>query len=146
MNFEDCVSFANTYPMAFMATSENSQPHVRPLALQYADTSGFYFQTEPVKRLYNQLQKNSKVEVCFYNPEDTGLGKVMRVVGEAEFVEDKIIKTKILESQPFLQTIGIDDIDNPLLVVFRIKSGEAFFWTVENNMKEYDIEVISFGV
>lgn len=132
--------------MAFVATSENDQPHVRPLTLQYADTSGFYFQTEPVKRLYDQIKNNSKVEACFYNPEDAGLGTVLRVIGEAEFVEDKIIKTRILENQPFLKTIGIDDIDNPLFVVFRIKSGEAFFWTAEYNMKENDIKVISFGV
>lgn len=144
MVFQDCIQFAGKCGTVFIATVDGNLPRVRPLALQFADERGFYFQTEPVKRFYRQLQADKHVELCFYNTEGGGLGKVMRVSGEIEFVDDLELKTKLIEERPFFKALGIEKPDDPLFVLFRVFRGEAFFWTMADNMKESDIERINF--
>ena len=70
----------------------------------------------------------------------------MRVTGEVEIVDDIALKTQVLQDRPFLKGLGIEQAEHPLLVVFRISKGEAFFWTMENNMKESEIDRIRFGI
>jgi len=144
MDYKDCVQFANHCGTTFIATTDGNRPHVRPLALQFADESGFYFQTEPVKKFYKQIRANKYVELCFYSSEGEGLGKVMRISGEIEFVDDLELKSKLLEERPFLKSLGIQKPDDPLFVLFRVNKGEAFFWTMADNMKELEIEKLKF--
>ncbi len=145
MDFQECIQFANQSRTVFIATTDGTQPHVRPLALQFADTRGFYFQTEPVKSFYKQLQANHKVELCFHSPEGGKLGKVMRVTGEIEFVTDLELKNRLFQERPFYRAIGIKGGDDPLFVLFRLYKGEAFFWTMANNMHESEIERLKFN-
>lgn len=144
MEYQDCVQFANDCGTTFIATIDGNKPRVRPLALQFADERGFYFQTEPVKNFYKQISINHNVELCFYNPAGEGLGKVMRVNGEIEFVNDIELKTKLIQERPFFKALGILKPDDPLFVLFRVKRGEIFFWTMADNMKESEIEKIRF--
>jgi pyridoxamine 5'-phosphate oxidase len=144
MQYKDCVEFAAKCGTVFIATTDGNKPHVRPLALQFADERGFYFQTEPVKSFYKQLQVNKYVELCFYDSESGGLGKVMRVSGEIEFVNDLELKAKLLAERPFFKALGIEKPGDPLFVLFRVCRGEAFFWTMADNMKESEIEKIRF--
>ena len=145
MDFNDCVQFAGKCGTVFIATVDKGKPRVRPLALQFADERGFYFQTEPVKSFYSQLQADNHVELCFYDTEGVGLGKVMRVSGEIEFVNDLELKEKLLRERPFFKALGIEKPDDPLFVLFRLNRGEAFFWTMADNMKESEIEKITFN-
>jgi pyridoxamine 5'-phosphate oxidase len=144
MLYKDCVEFAEKCGTVFIATTEGNKPHVRPLALQFADERGFYFQTEPVKSIYKQIQANKNVELCFYDTGGGGLGKVMRVSGEIEFANDLDLKAKLLAERPFFKILGIEKPDDPLFVLFRVFKGEAFFWTMADNMKESEIERIRF--
>jgi pyridoxamine 5'-phosphate oxidase len=144
MNFQECIQFANQCRTVYIATLEKDQPHVRPLVLQFADERGFYFQTEPVKKFYQQMKAHKKVELCFHSTEGGGMGRVMRVTGEMEFVDDRDLKSKLIQERPFFKTLGIKGPDDPLFVLFRVARGEAFFWTMANNMKESEIERISF--
>jgi len=146
MDFQDCVKFANENTVCYLATSESSQPRVRALRLWFADDKGFYFQTQAVKALYRQLKNNKNVEVCFYSPgTGSNIGKMMRVAGEVEFIDDIALKTKVLEDRPFLKAMGIEKPEDPMLVVFLIYKGEAHFWTMEYSMRESEIERIIFG-
>lgn len=145
MNFQDCIEFANQCRTVYIATVEGEQPRVRPMAMQFADERGFYFQTENVKAFYRQTQANKKVELCFHSTEGGGLGKVMRVSGEIEFVDDLELKSRLLQERPFFKALGIKGPDDPLFVLYRIARGEAFFWTMANNMKESEIERIKFN-
>ena len=144
LNFRDCIEFANKTQPVYFATIDGDRPRVRPVALQFADERGFYFQTEPVKAFYRQLKANNKVELCFYNAEGNGLGRVMRVSGEVEFCDDIELKAKLLEERPFLKSLGIEAPNDPMFVLLRLSRGEAFFWTMQNNMKESEIERIVF--
>ncbi len=90
------------------------------------------------------MKNNKNVELCFYNYEGGGLGEVMRVSGEIEFVNDLELKARLIQERPFFKVIGIQKPDDPLFVLFRVNKGEAFFWTMADNMKESEIEKIRF--
>lgn len=142
MNFSDCIQFANRIKTAYLATIDGDQPRVRPLGMWFADDSGFYFQTQSVKALCRQLQKNSRVEFSFFDPDAF---TVLRVSGQAEFVNDNRLKAKVLEERQFLKDMGITTPEDPRLVVFSVAKGEAYFWTMKDSMKEAEIPRIKFG-
>lgn len=68
---------------------------------------------------------------------------MMRVAGEVEFVEDSELRSRLLEERPFLKAF-VSGPDDQILQIFRIYTGEAHFWTMENNMRESEIERIAF--
>jgi pyridoxamine 5'-phosphate oxidase len=145
MDFQDCIKFATEQHVAYFATEENGQPRVRPIGLWFADEHGLYFQSQTVKAFCKQLQNNNKVELCFYAPAAGGSsGTVLRVAGEVEFLDDAALKKKCLEERPFLKDMGIVSPEDPRLAIFRIHTGEAFFWTMEYSMRESEIERIKF--
>ncbi len=145
MNLKDCIKFANENPVCYLATVEGDQPRVRGFLMWFADENGFYFHTGASKRVSKQLKKNPKIEVCFFTPAPPpSAGKMMRVAGKARFLDDIALKTRLLEERPFLKAIGTGKPDDPLFEVFQIYTGEAHFWTMENNMKESEIKGIRF--
>lgn len=145
MDFKECIKFANEQRIAYFATDEDGQPRVRPIGLWFANEKGFYFQAGATKAFSKQLQKNPKVEICFYAPGPGGaLGKVLRITGKVEFLDDKFLKAKVLEDRPFLKDMGITSPEDPRLLIFRIGAGEAFFWTMENTGRESEIPRIRF--
>jgi pyridoxamine 5'-phosphate oxidase len=142
MNFSDCVKFANRINTAYLATEDGDQPRVRPLGMWYADDSGFYFQSQSVKALCHQLQKNNRVEFSFFDPEAS---TVLRVSGVVDFINDIEVKRKCLEERAFLKDMGITTAEDPRLAIFKVYKGEAYFWTRKDSMKEADIPRIKFG-
>lgn len=144
MDFQDCINFAHENRVCYVATADGDQPRTRPLGLWFADEKGFYFQTETVKAIYQQLKSNHKIELCFYAATPPP-GKVMRVTGKVEFIDDLSLKSKVLADRPFLKALGINEPTAPMLVLFRVSAGEAYFWTMADNMKEAKIERIKFG-
>lgn len=144
MNLQECIEFANEHPDVYFATDDNGQPRVRGLMLWFADETGFYFQTQSVKAFCKQLKKNNRVEVCFTNSSGSKPTKVMRVSGLVKFINDIELKKKVFADRPFLKTMGIKGPEDPVLVVFKIYTGEAFFWTLKDSMHEPEIERIKF--
>jgi uncharacterized pyridoxamine 5'-phosphate oxidase family protein len=69
---------------------------------------------------------------------------MMRATGKVEFLNDLALKSRVLTERPFLKALGIKGPEDPLLVIFRVFSGEAYFWTMANNMKEAEIEKVKF--
>jgi pyridoxamine 5'-phosphate oxidase len=134
--FQDCMDFANQNPICYLATVEADQPHVRGMMMWFADEKGFHFSTGTIKPLYKQLQKNAKVELCFFSPgTNPAAGKQMRVCGQVEFLNDRPLKERLLNEKPFLKAIVQGNVDDPLLSIFRVCTGEAWFWTMADNLK-----------
>lgn len=146
MSFEECVKFANEVGTRFLATVEDDQSRVRPLGRCFADNTGLYFQTEAVKSLAKQLKSNPKVELVFWQPQGGGeLGAHMRVSGEVRFVNDPSIRERIFKQRAeLLKGVGIESAEDPEMVGFQVFKGQAFFWTLENNTKESEIQRITF--
>jgi len=141
MEFEDCIKFANENPIAWIATAEEDQPRVRAFGMWFADETGFYFQTATMKEIVAQLENNPKLEFAFYQPDDMS-GIMLRVSGEAEFLDDPELKKKVINDRPFLKEFGMTPQDERL-VIFRVSEGEAHFWNWESNLLPKD--VIKFG-
>ena len=141
MKLTDCVKFANENPLAWLATADGDQPHVRGMGMWYADETGFYFQTSTMKDMVRQLEENNKVEFAFFKPEEM-VGTMLRVSGEIEFLDDLETKKKVLADRPFLKDFGLTA-ESPELIVFRISKGEAHFWDWESNLEPK--EIIEFG-
>jgi pyridoxamine 5'-phosphate oxidase len=142
LKFEDCVKFANENPTAYVATvDDKGQPRVRAFAMWYADETGFYFQTGTVKEICGQLKNNPKTEICFFNNKREG-GVMLRVTGDAEFLNDHKLREKVIEDRQFLKTMGMTAA-SPGLVIFRIPKGEAYFWTMATNFEPK--KMIRFG-
>jgi pyridoxamine 5'-phosphate oxidase len=145
MDFQDCVKFATENPLCFLATAEADQPRVRALALWFADQNGFYFSTMYTKQMWKQMTVNPKVELCFYNNSaDMVKGKQMRVTGKMELVDDQKLQEQAASESAFLDeltglTLG------PLWRVFRVHSGEAWFFTLADTSRETEQERIAFG-
>jgi len=147
MDLKDCVKFANENPVCYVATAEGDQPRVRAFMMDFADETGFYFGTLSLKEVSKQLKKNPKVEVCYFNNAQNLMDvKMMRVTGKIEFLDDIAFKTKIYERRPFLKSLGlgIEGPEDPRIEVFRIYTGEAHFWTMNDIMKEPELERIKF--
>jgi pyridoxamine 5'-phosphate oxidase len=136
MSLEEYAKFANENPACYLATAEGDQPRVRAMGMWYADETGFYFQTQSNKALYKQIQENDKVEVYYCTPD---FSRVMRVSGRVKTIEDKELRRKCIEDRPFIKDMGITDPEDPLLAVFHLFTGEAYFWTRADSMKEADI-------
>jgi pyridoxamine 5'-phosphate oxidase len=144
MDFQDCIKFATENPVCYLATADGDQPRVRTFLLWYADESGFYFVPMSTKEVAKQLQRNPKVEVCFYNnAADPADWKQMRVMGEVEFLEDEESLEKAYQNRSFLDDILGFSV-RPLVRPFRVPAGEAHFWTLADNLKEAEIERLNF--
>lgn len=139
MKMQECIDFATQHPVCALATMDGDQPRVRTFLLWRANENGFYFETFNPKDVYKQLKNNPKVEMCFYNnASDLENAKTMRLSGEVEFLDDPDLKKQLLQDWSFLQEA------EPVLVLFRIHSGEAFFWTMDDVLKEDEIERLTF--
>jgi uncharacterized pyridoxamine 5'-phosphate oxidase family protein len=141
MDFKDCVKFANENKTCYLATAEGTQPRVRALGMWFADDTGFYFQAQTVKAMCKQLLKNPKVE-AYFNTKD--FSKAMRVSGKVKFIDDLEIRARCIKERPFVKNFGITEPGNPLLAVFQIYTGEAYFWTMADSMKEASLPRIKF--
>ena len=144
MKLEEFITFAKENPVAFLATTDGDQPHVRALLLYFADDTGFYFGTLSPKEMCKQLHKNPKVEICFYNhPADIINAKQMRLTGEVEFVNDPVLKHRMHEERKFLDNIAGENLE-PYNEIIKVSAGDLHFWTMMDVMHEPELEHLVF--
>ena len=140
MRLADCIAFATEHPIGYLATREGDQPRVRPLLLWFADQRGFYFMTMSPKELSEQLHRDARVEVCFFNgASELPDARSMRLTGRVEFVDDAELVHRVSEERAALEGIMGRPLE-PIAEVFRIASGEARFWSLGDILKERELE------
>ena len=145
MSLQECIELAKSVGTAYLATVANDQPRVRALGMWFADETGFYFQVWSTKAIYNQIQGGKKAEACFYQPAPDGnLGKMLRVSGTVEIIDDIAMKEKCMQDRPFLKMLGMTGADDPRLAIFRIADGEAYIWTADYSGREAEIPRYTF--
>lgn len=143
LDIQDSIRFANENPVTYIATIEGDQPRVRAFAMWFADKTGFYYHTGSTKAVCLQLKKNPKVELCFYRP-DEAAGTMMRVTGKVEFVEDKSLMERLFRDRPWMNDVVKGMSGEAKVAIFRVAHGEAYFWTMADNMKERSVPHIKF--
>jgi pyridoxamine 5'-phosphate oxidase len=141
---QEIRKFANQNPLTWLATAVGDQPHLRAMAMWFADETGFYFHTGTLKRLCDQLRGNPKVELGFYNAGD-GMTtmQMVRVTGKIEIVEDAKIEKKLFEDRPWLHDIR-NTFPNQKVFIFRVAHGEAQYWNMGLNCRERETPPIVF--
>ena len=135
MNRDEILQFISSHPACHLATTEGNQPRVRGMLICKADQEGILFQTADSKDLWNQIEGNPKVEICF-NDFQTGLQ--IRVTGTAEVVEDQGLKEEIVGKRSFLKP-AVEKRGYQMIKLFRVRKGRTLVWTREKNFdpKEY---------
>jgi pyridoxamine 5'-phosphate oxidase len=141
---EEIREFTNQNPAAWVATAVGDQPHVRAMAMWFADATGFYFHTGTQKRLSEQLRNNAKVEMGFYNASG-GMGsmQMVRITGSIEMVNDSALEKKLFEDRPWLNDV-FKAYPNDRIFMFRIAHGEAQYWNMNVNCREKETPPIVF--
>jgi len=137
------LNFANENPACFIATADDDQPRVRGFLLWFADESGLYYHTSLTKDVCRQLIKNPKTELCFYSSSAEPNGKMMRITGSAEFLDNPALNDRLITERPWLTAIGKEQAES-MLAIFRIAHGEARFWTIKDNMREAEVNKVIF--
>jgi pyridoxamine 5'-phosphate oxidase len=132
MTKEEIISFMKANPICYLATVEGDRPHVRPMGMYKADERGILIQLSTVKGMYRELLQNPKVELCF-----NGSGKMVRVSGVAEFIEDQGLKEEIVKARPFLKPL-VDIHGWEVIKVFCVTNPLATVWTMATNLEPKD--------
>ena len=138
MDKQQIFDFLNSNLTFYLATVDGGEPRVRAMMLYKADESGIVFHTGPFKEVYQQIQKNPNVQLCFYNPEQN---LQIRVRGKLEMTNNRAIKEEIANhpTRMFMQSwkanCKTEDDFYDMFSVFRLKNGIANVWTFESNFK-----------
>ncbi|OHB77062.1 MAG: pyridoxamine 5'-phosphate oxidase [Planctomycetes bacterium RBG_16_55_9] len=131
MNKEEILEFVAKNPLFSLATIEGHRPRVRKMMLYRADENGIIFVTGRQKALYEQLQVNPVVEMCFFNTDE---GRQLRIEGTVEMLDDLELKKQVLERftflKPWIEKQGYD-----VLICYRLKDAKATPWTLETNFE-----------
>jgi pyridoxamine 5'-phosphate oxidase len=144
MGFSECTAFATAHPICFLATDDGGRPRVRPLLLWFADERGFHFMTMSPKDLSEQLHRDPRVEVCFYNgAEELPEARSMRVTGAVEFLDEAELVHQVSTERAALEGIIGRPLE-PIAEVFRLATGEVRFWALTDILKERELPVIAF--
>lgn len=97
---EQILNFLREAGIYYLATTDENQPHVRPLGFVMEWDGKLAFSTSNKKNMYRQLITNPRVELCAYNGKNA-----LRIIGRASFVTSPESQKKALETMPMLQKI-----------------------------------------
>ncbi len=133
MTKEEIITFIKANPTSYLATIEGDAPHVRAMGTYKVDENGILIQLSTVKGMYRELVRNPKVELCY-----NGSGKMVRISGTAEFLEDQALKEEIVEARPFLKGL-VDTHGWDVIKVFRVANPVASVWTMATNLEPREL-------
>lgn len=118
------IDFFNKNNCGYLATTEGSEPRVRPWSFLFEDKGKIWFMTTNKKRVFYQLKANPHIEFCSCSSEMVQ----GRLRGKIEFCNDTEIKNRILEERPLLKNIYHDP-ENVLLETFYLEHGHAILYS-----------------
>lgn len=130
MTKEEIIELMNANLSCFLATTAESQPHVRGMMAYKATERGIIFHTGNTKDLYKQIVNNPLVEICFFDPKKN---IQIRVTGKAVILDDLELKKEITEARPFLKP-WVERMGYDMLIVFQVIDCIAHTWTFETNL------------
>ncbi|MGA2935302.1 MAG: hypothetical protein ABSD81_09135 [Methanomicrobiales archaeon] len=69
---------------------------------------------------------------------------MMRVAGRVEFLSDPAFEERLYRDRPWLKDTMKNAPSETRLAIFRVPHGEAWFWTMEANLREREVPRIRF--
>lgn len=125
---EELYNFLKECGTYYLATVEGDQPRVRPFGTIDLFEDKLYIQTGKVKNVSKQIQANSKVEVCAFQPQT---GCWVRICGD--LVRDDRIEAKehMLDQYPHLKNMYSAQDDNTEVLYFKNAAATFSSFTAE---------------
>jgi uncharacterized pyridoxamine 5'-phosphate oxidase family protein len=130
MTREEILTFVQANPTCFMATVEEGQPRVRGMRPYRIEDGAFYFITGRGKDVFAQIAATPRLELCFWSEDQ---GRMVRISGEVEILDDIEHKHDALEAFPFLRP-AFEAMGPEAFAVVRLAGGLATWWTMAENM------------
>ncbi len=100
----------------FLATSIESEPHLRPMGMIYADDEALYIATDKRKNVYRELTGNPMVELASYSLSSR---KWTRIHGKMTVESSPRIKEEMSEMYPMLRQEYAGE-EEAFLVIFKV--------------------------
>ena len=120
----------------YLATSEDGQAHVRPFGAVCEFEGKLYFVTNNQKKVYQQMKKNGKVEIC-------GMHKGTWIRVEGEVKEDTRREARVSMMHDNEAALGsMYTVDDNLMTVFYYEHGTATIFSFTSDPKV--IEPVSY--
>ncbi len=115
---EKALKFLKDCSVFYLATNDGDQPRVRPFGAVCGFEGKLYIITNNQKKVFDQIQKNQKVEI-------SGMagGKWIRLSGEVVRDTRREAKAAMLEANPSLG--GMYSADDGIMEVLYLKNAEA---------------------
>ena len=107
-NIQEVYDFLKKCNPYYLATVEEDQPRVRPFGTIAIFEGKLYIQTGKAKKVFKQIQANSKIEICAFN----GTDKWIRVQAKAIVDNRREAKQFMLDTYPELKEMYSVDDDN----------------------------------
>lgn len=138
MIYQDVLEFITLNPVFTIATMEGAQPRVRAALTVLFDDGKIHFTTTTRKAFGRQIRENPNVELCYLTPD---FQRMLRITGTLEELDDLAKKQKLVDERDYLKDVDARDETFKLM---RLTHGRARFWTLADNMREEELEVIEF--
>lgn len=119
---KEAYNFLRNCGTFYLATEENGQPRVRPFRAISDFEGKLYIETNNQKKVYQQLNKNGKVEICGMNE-----GRWIRIEGTVKEDLRREARVAMLEDNPSLKKLA--STDNGTMTVFYFENGTATIYS-----------------
>lgn len=107
----------------YLATDEDSQPHVRPFGAVCEFEGKLYIVTNNQKKVYQQMKKNGKVEICGMHK-----GTWIRVEGEVKEDTRREARVAMMDANTAALS-SMYTVDDNLMTVFYFEHGTATIYS-----------------
>lgn len=107
----------------YLATDENGQPHVRPFGAVCEFEGKLYIVTNNQKKVYHQMKKNGKVEICGMHK-----GTWIRVEGEVKEDTRREARVAMMDANTAALS-SMYTVDDNLMTVFYFEHGTATIYS-----------------
>lgn len=115
---EKALNFLKECGTFYLATVEGNQPHVRPFGAVCAFEGRLYIITNNQKKVFDQMQKNPKIEITGMNK-----GKWIRLAAEAVRDTRREARKAMLDENPSLR--GMYNEDDGIVEVLYLKNADV---------------------
>lgn len=109
----EAVDFLKACGTFYVATCEDGQPRVRPFGALDVYEDKLYIVTSREKRVFKQLQKDSKLEICAMNPDR----RWVRIAADAVLDDRLEAREHMLETNEGLKSLYSAD-DGKMVVLY----------------------------
>ncbi|MGE5422619.1 MAG: pyridoxamine 5'-phosphate oxidase family protein [Ignavibacteriales bacterium] len=131
----EVLKILQTNGVFFLATTDGTAGRVRPFGLAGMFNERLYLFTGKNKEVYKQLVSHPDCEICSCSP----TGQWLRVRGKAVFDENREIKKKVFEANPYLLNIYKQGADDPNAAAFYLENPEAVLSDMSGGFQKINI-------